>query len=304
MGQTTGLFITSFITFFTIYSLASLSGLLSERSGVVNIGIDGSMIMGALTFVSMLQVNPFMEFFGGFAPFVAVLIAVIATMLYSTLFSIVTINYMGDQVIAGTAINMIAPAFSLIIMKSIFETNTLTFSNLSQGWLGTIDTFAFTMMIISFLIIGVIWVILSKTKWGLRLKSAGENPYALETSGVSVLKTRWISITLAGALSGIAGALFPIALGTSAFGGTVNGSGFIALAILLVGQWKVLGIILTSLAFSILTSTANMWTNFDINFPSELINIIPFIIPIIVMIIVKSSSGPESVGKPFKKDMR
>ncbi len=304
MGQTAGLFITSFITFFTIYSLASLSGLLSERSGVVNIGIDGSMIMGALTFVSMLQINPFMEFFGVMAPFIAMIIAIVATMLYSTLFSIVVINYMGDQVIAGTAINMIAPAFSLIVMKSIFETNTLTFNNLSQGWLGTVDTFAFTMMIIAFIIIGIIWLILSKTKWGLRLKSAGENPYALETSGISVLKTRWISITMAGALSGMAGALFPIALGTSAFSGTVNGSGFIALAILLVGQWKVAGIVLTSLVFSLLTSTANMWLNFDINFPSELVNIIPFVIPIIVMVIVKSSSGPDSVGKPFKKDMR
>ncbi len=304
MGQTAGLFITSFIAFFTIYSLASLSGLLSERSGVVNIGIDGTMIIGAITFVSILQIKPFMDFFGVLAPFVAIFIAMIATMLYSTLFSIVVINYMGDQVIAGTAINMIAPALSLIIMKSIFETNTLTFSNLSQGWLGTVDTFAFVMMIICFIVIGIIWLLLSKTKWGLRLSSAGENPYALETSGVSVMKTRWISLTIAGALSGIAGALFPIALGTSAFSGTVNGTGFIAIAILLVGQWKVSGILLTSLLFSLLTSVANMWTGFGIDFPSELVNIIPFIIPLIVMVIIKTSSGPDSVGKPFKKDMR
>ena len=304
ISATWGIFITSLICFTTIYSLGSLAGLISERSGIVNIALDGKMIIGALVFVSLMNVPSFKDGLGTFAPYMGIIIAGFCTALFSTLLSLATINFMADQVIAGTALNLIAPAFSLLFMKAIFNTQNLTFENTSAGWASTINTVAIVMIIVVIVIVVIAWFIINKTYIGLRMISSGENPYALETSGISVMKTRWIALTIAGFLTGMGGALFPIALGASTFNGTVNGSGFISLAILIVGQWKIVGIFITSLSFSTLTALASSWVNLGTSLPFEIINILPFILPIIVLMIIKNSNSPLASGKPYRKDIR
>ncbi len=306
MGPIAGEFITALLGFIIIYSLSSFSGLISERSGVVNIALDGKMIIGALVFASLYQIPEFTDTLGFATPFVAIIIAGLVTSLYSTLLSLATINFMADQVIAGTALNMLSPALSLLIMKTAFNSDTITGIDANLGtWAGTMNEFIIVMFLITILIMVGAWFFISKTSYGLRLKSAGENPYALETAGVSVKKTRWIALTVAGFLSGVAGSIFPI-ITSGTFGGTVNGSGFISLAILIVGQWSVIGISIVAVIFSSFSAIASSWTSiFDGSaIPFELINIIPFIIPIVVLVIFKSSNGPSAVGKPYKKDMR
>lgn len=304
MSATAGLFITSLLAFTAIYLFASLAALISERSGVVNIAIDGKMIIGALTFSLLYQSEAFVETFGNATPYVALIIAGFAGLAYSVIFSFSVINLMGDQVIVGTALNLFAPAFALLVIKTNFGVNTLTGISTSANWAGPVNTFAIIMVIVAFIVVGIAWVILNKTSFGLHLRSAGENPLALETSGYSVYKMRWISLSIAGFLAGMAGALFPVALGAGSFSGTVNGSGYIAITILIIGQWKIWGITLASMGFAVLAAFAAVWLSITDVIAWEIINILPFLIPLIILVVIKKTDGPLAAGKPYRKDMR
>ena len=305
MSLALGTLITSFIGFITIYFLASSAGLLSERSGIVNIALDGKMIIGALVFASMYQIDGYADQMGWMAPFIALFIAGLAGALYSTLLSIATINFMANQVIAGTALNLLAPAISLIVLKTWFGTESVTIIGADLGtWAGTINTFILVSFLLSIVFVIVLWFIINKTYLGLRLRSSGENPYALETAGISVKKTRWISLTIAGFLAGIAGGLFPVVVGGT-FGGTVNGTGYLAIGILIVGQWSVFGIVISSIMFSLLsTLITSSYFSALIPIPSELLNVLPFLIPLGVLMVYTSQGGPKSSGIPYKKDQR
>lgn len=301
MNSSEALFFTELLAFFSIYSLGSLAGLLSEKSGIVNIALDGKMIMGGLIFTLFFQINGFEESLGWFSSYLALILAGLFSMLYATLLCFFTINLLSDHVITGTALNMIAPAFSLLVMFAIPNGGT-TISDVghSSSWSGNMDSFVIIMTIVTILILLFFTFFFHKTNYGLRLKASGENPYALETAGISVKKTRWFAVMTAGFLSGMAGAIFVANL--DSFSGTVNGSGYLSLAILILGQWTIIGITSFSLLFSVLVAVVS---EIDIGISSELAHTIPFILPLIVLVIFKAkSNGPSSAGKPFKKDMR
>ncbi len=291
-----------FILFFAVYSLASLAGLISERSGIVNIAIDGTMILGALTWAILVQSgNAFAVdgVFGTFGPFFALLIAGAVGMAYSYFLSFASIKFMADQTIVGTAMNMMAVAISFLVMQPVVGKGAvdIDFKSMSQGWLGSeINTYAFWFLMIAMFICFVAWFILNKTKYGLRLRTAGENPYSLETAGISVAKTRYTAVSISGFLAGMAGAIFA---GTLAqFSGTVTGAGYIAIAILILGQWRVGGIIAGSALMSIAFAIFN---GYDfINISSELMKVIPFMFPIIILVFIKLSSEEKLVKRQHK----
>ncbi len=284
------------------YGLVSLAGLISERSGVVNIALDGKMIIGALVYASLMNVSGFKETFNYFSPFMAMFLAGIGGMAYSTLLSVATINFLADHIIAGTALNLLAPALSIIVVYAAFDQEAVDVLDKSMGWAGEVSTTAIISVMITGVILALAWFFINKTTMGLRLRSAGENPYSLETSGISVKKTKWIALTIAGFLAGFGGA---IAINTFArFTGTVNGMGFIALAILIMGQWKVAGITIGTIIIGISMAFFTGWGFLDTNIADELMMIITFILPIIVLILFKSSNAPEAAGKPYRKDMR
>lgn len=303
---TLSLAVTTFFAFFTVYTLGSFAGLISERSGIVNIALDGKMIMGALMFALLMSNESFVNSLGRSAPYMAIMIAGAITAIYSLIFIIPTVFWMSEQVITGTAINLISVAFSLLMLNTLRMSDSITIASTSAGWAGEIDTTAIVMAIVSLIIIIIGWLVISKTHYGLRLKTSGENPYSLETSGISVYKTRVIALLFAGFLSGVAGSLFPIT-SSGTFTGTVNGSGYISIAILIIGQWSVVFVFLAAIGFAILTSISTIWItlqNLNDAIPYELFNIIPFIIPLVVLPFIKNSSSPAFAGKPYKKDLR
>lgn len=300
--------LSAFLFLFSMYSMASMAGLLSERSGIVNIGIEGTMIIGAVWFALLSNsLNGLMNVW--WILIISLIVSITLSALYTQILSVVTINYMADHTIAGTGLNLLAPALA-ILLSGIITGNTSEISQpdfknfsitLSDG--GAFSLLSILVLIISLTILSIGWFVLNKTRVGLRLKASGENPYALETSGVSVNKTKYIALAFAGALAGFAGSIFVI---DKSFHFTVNGSGFIALGILIFGQWSIIGITIGSALIGLLVAIFQNWVTV---FGGEsqlgyLMNTIPFIIPLVGLMIFKSVSGPSAVGKPFRKDMR
>ena len=300
--------LSAFLFLFSMYSMASMAGLLSERTGIVNIGIEGTMVIGAVWFALLSNTfNGHMNVW--WILIVSLIISIVLSSLYTQLLSVVTINYMADHTIAGTGLNLLAPALAMLF-AGILTGNTSSISQidfkyfsatLSDG--GSFSFLSIIMVVISVTILFMGWFILSKTRTGLRLKASGENQYALETSGVSVNKTKYKSMLFSGALAGFAGAIFVM---DKSFHFTVNGSGFIALGILIFGQWSIIGITIGSALIGILVAIFQNWVTVfgGDSQVGYLMNTIPFIIPLIGLMIFKSVSGPASVGKPFRKDMR
>lgn len=308
MDGTTALIITSILALIAAFSLTSLGGLMSERSGVINIALDGKMIIGGMVWATLMATPGFRDGLGSFAPFMGLIIAGLAGAAYSTLFSFATVNMMSDQIITGTALNMIAPALALILTTAIFGKDSISWSSTSAGWADAVNTTAIWFAIIAVVVLALAWFIIAKTKAGLRFKSAGENPYALETAGVSVARTRWISLTIAGFLAAMGGAAAMIFIQT--FNGSVNGIGFISLGILILGRWKVWGVGIGALVIAAAMGVMKSWDQIGGGVPEEIMQMIPFILPLLVMILFKiflkekEDAAPRDAGKPFKKDIR
>lgn len=316
-------YINLLLILFCVYELASLAGLFSERSGIANIAIEGSMIIGAVVFGICYE--NFFEITGSNTSAtiaISLIITVPSSALFSMLLAILANRYKADQIIAGTGMNLLAPVLGFLLYNiftvqghDLQQTSILITIN---DWQIPIDTGSavpnrdlnwFVIMFIGFTIIAmaVTAYILNKSTFGLRLKSSGENPYALETSGVSVNKMRYIAIYISGCLSSMAGIIF-IVKGNFFF--TVNGSGFLALGVLILGQYKVIGTMIGSIVLAAFISFFNTLPGVlgyggAVDSLSNIMYTIPFIIPIIGLIIFrKNSFAPKAVGTNFKKDQR
>lgn len=296
----------TFIILWASYLMVSLAGLYNEKSGITNIGLNGIMVMGAMTYAVVMTSPSIRNALGAFTPFLGIILGAIVGMFFSWLFGVVTITFYADQVIAGTAINIITAAVSVLFIQLVFGQDFLSWS-----FDNPINNFPINIVYLSFLVLAIIVILISifvinKTKFGLHLKASGENPYALETSGVSVTRVRYIAVLISGLLAGAAGAIAMPGF-SKTFNGTINGMGYIALAILIFGQWKIIGITIGSFIIAILMALGSYWealgTVANI-IPVELIRMLPFIMPIVIMIFVKSSNSPKMIGIPFRKDER
>lgn len=289
------------------YYLVSTAGLFSEKSGTVNIALEGTMIMGLLAYYLVLSQGFDSNNLDNNMPVFILnllgwLAAIAIGMLYMMLLAYPTIKYMSNHVITGTALNILAPALSILILHGMGE-NNLSVNSLVFG----AETNGFIWMFLGFFVIAaailfISWYVINRTNFGLRLRAAGENPHSLESAGVSVSKTRYQSLAIAGALAGLGGAfaiaLFPL------FEGAVNGMGYIALAILITGNWTIKGNIMWSTLFAVLVSLTRQydllsWLQFV---PEEIISMIPFIIPVVALVFVKDSKAPTSAGIPYNKE--
>ncbi|RKX67454.1 MAG: hypothetical protein DRP42_00220 [Tenericutes bacterium] len=230
-----GSILTSIFILFGVYSLASSSVLVSERSGTVNISIEGTMIMGAITQLVLLSPNGAgMIELGVVGILLSLLVAGAIGSIFGLLLGIAVITFKGDHVIVGTALNLLAPVLSLMIAITVFGTTSGGNSPPSPLRPGNFDYLSLVFMGIGIMVLFGSWFYLAKTKSGLRLKSAGENPYSLETAGVSVSRQRYMALIVAGFLGGMSGAMASHTF--TNFQHTVTGMGFIAIAILIFGQ--------------------------------------------------------------------
>ena len=295
--------------------ITALGALYCERSGVVNIGLDGLMIIGsfagALT-VSKLQANGVAG-----ALWIGLLVAVIVGVLFSLLHAFASINLNADQVISGTAINMIAGALTVFLARNITGSGNIRVTNgfipkdipvLSDipviGPLFFTKTYATTWLVLLILILSIF--ILYKTSFGLRLRSCGEHPQASQAAGINVSKMRYIGVMISGGMSALGGAIILVTY-SGEFNGSVAGLGFLALAALIFGQWRPLGILGATFFFGFASTIANVSQVIPTlaQIPGVILKIFPYIVTLIALVLFsKSSQAPKASGEPFDTGKR
>ncbi len=309
--------------------MVALGGMFSERSGVINIALEGIMIIGALCsclFLRTLEDSGFGPAHPQLAMLYAILVAAGSGALFALLLAFASVNLKADQTIGGTALNMFAPAFAIVLTWAIQgqgQTTILipTWSRITQETLGIVekDTFLQNLVFKSFyqttiwaiilLIIAVI--VLYKTRFGLRLRSCGEHPQAADSVGINVYRMRYAGVAISGFLGGIGGLAYTLAAG-SAFQSTVSGYGFLALAVMIFGNWKpwnILGASLFFALFKILGSYSGsipFLPKFENIKASEYIYLmLPYIVTMVVLVLTsKKSRAPKSEGIPYDKGRR
>mgnify|MGYP000614647711 FL=1 len=298
--------------------LVALGGMFSERSGVVNIALEGIMIIGAFTGIFFIS-----RFGNLFSPtitlFIAIIISALSGLIFSLLHAYASINMSADQVISGTALNIFAPAFAIYVTRAIQVVQQISFVNNfrieSVPVLGNIPIIgnllfknAYITTYLGFIILVLSWFALYKTRFGLRLRSCGEHPQAADSVGINVYKMRYFGVAISGALAGIGGLVFVIPTSTN-FNATVAGYGFLALAVLIFGQWKPIRILYAAFFFGLMKTLASAYSGISIlsNLPisNSVYKMIPYITTIIVLAFTsKNSQAPKASGLPYDKSVR
>ncbi|GHH96586.1 ABC transporter permease [Neobacillus kokaensis] len=297
--------------------ITALGGLFSERSGIVNIGLEGLMIMGA--FASAITVHYLQETMSNhtLVLWIGLLAAVVIGIIFSLLHAFASINLSADQIISGTAINMIAMALTVFLARNITGSGNIRitsgFSPMDIPVLSSIPvigdlfftkTYPTTWFILLVLFISAF--ILNKTKFGLRLKSCGEFPQAAEAAGINVRRIRYSGVMISGAFAGLGGALIILTY-AGEFTGSVSGLGFLALASLIFGQWRPMGVLAATLFFGFASTIANVSQVIpELKvIPPIILKIFPYVVTLLALVVFsKSSRAPKAAGEPFDSGKR
>ena len=310
--------------------IVALAGVFAERSGIINIALDGIMIFGS--FVGALAVYGMQYLFprslGQVVYLIGMAVAALSGAAYSLLLSYSAVKLKADQTIGGTALNMLAPAIVLFINNLVFKQHRLEMPNGSTtAWfmihnnsgIGIVDGFFDKVYISTYIIIAlfaVLSVLLYKTKFGLRLRACGEHPQAADSLGINVYKMRYAGTTISGALAGLGGYVYVATTSAGSVEGTVAGMGFLALAIMIFGNWKPGGIVLGAFMFGLLKCISASYTTLDINgdgiywlkeigVSRYLYQLLPYLITLVVLAITcKKSRAPKAEGIPYDKGLR
>lgn len=305
------------LIFASVLILVALGGCISEHSGVINLGLEGIMIMGALGGALTLKyLSP------DTSAILILLLVLLAAMLcglaYSLLLAVACINFKADQTLVGTALNMLAAAAATVIAKSVNiaenpdnVSSTVQYVRNKKALVLSIGTNQFNLFIpVAVIALVLIYVLLYKTRFGLRLMACGEHPQAADSVGINVYKMRAAAVLISGMLAGIGGIVY-ITAGVSEwkFEVGVAGFGFLALAVMIFGQWKPLNIGLAALLFGFFRALSNVYSGFDflaaLNIPGSVYNMMPYIISLVVLAFTSSRSrAPKAEGIPYDKGQR
>ena len=298
--------------------IVALGGMFCERSGVINIALEGIMVLGGFTGIL------FINLFQGVLPgqpvlLIALVISMVTGMLISLVHAYASVNMKANQSISGTAINMFAPAFAIFVARVIRNVQQIPFENQFRiekvPVLGDIPIIgglffqnAYITTYLGILILIISYVVLYKTRFGLRLRSCGEHPQAAASVGISVYKMRYMGVLISGALAGIGGLVYVIPTSTS-FNASVSGYGFLALAVLIFGQWKPGKILLAALFFGIMKTISSAYSGIpvlaNLGIPSSVYKMIPYLATLIVLTLnTKGSQAPKASGVPYDKGAR
>lgn len=305
------------LIFASVLLLVALGGCFSEHSGVINIGLEGIMVMGALGGALM------MKFLPAGTPAIAmillvVLAAILLGMLYSLLLAVAAINFKADQTLVGTAMNLLGTAGATVFVKAVNTaesvdnvSSTIQYIDAKKAFLVNIGGFEFNwFMLLAVIALAAAYVTLYKTRFGLRLCACGEHPQAADSVGINVYKMRYAGVLISGMLGGLGGIVY-ITAGVSEwkFENGVAGFGFLALAVMIFGQWKPTRIALAALLFGFFRALGNVYTGFDflkaLELPSSVYNMLPYIISLVVLAFTsKKSRAPKAEGVPYDKGQR
>ena len=300
----------------SVLILVALGGCFSEHSGVINLGLEGTMVMGALGGALTMHFMPNLP-----APamiIMVILISMASGLVYSLLLAVASINFKADQTIVGTAMNMLAVTGSTVIVKAIntaanpdSPSAILKYYDQKKAFLVNIGDFEFNwFMLVTVIVLAAAFILLYKTKFGLRLMACGEHPQAAASVGISVFKMRYAGVMISGVLGGLGGIVY-IMSGVSEwpFNYGVAGFGFLALAVMIFGQWKPHRIALSALLFGLFRALSNVYSGIGflkaLNIPSGIYNMLPYIISLVVLALTsKKSRAPKAEGIPYDKGMR
>ena len=305
------------LIFASVLMLVALGGCFSEHSGVINIGLEGIMVMGALGGALMMRYLPD----GTAVPVMIMMVclaAVLAGAVYSLLLAVAAINFNADQTIVGTAMNMLGTAAATVIVKALNVaanpndvSSTIQYVEQKKAFyfnIGSLELSWFMIIAVALLIIS--HIVLYKTRFGLRLCACGEHPQAADSVGINVYKMRYAGVIISGILGGLGGIVY-ITSGVSEwkFENGVAGFGFLALAVMIFGQWKPMNIALAALLFGLMRALSNVYVAFDflagLNIPGTVYNMLPYIISLVVLIFTsKKSRAPKAEGIPYDKGSR
>ena len=327
--------------------IVALAGVFAERSGIINLALEGIMIFGA--FVGVLFVNTMQDYDvfltaarnGDWMTLqglmlLAMVISAIMGAVFSLLLSFASINLKADQTVGGTALNMMAPALVLFLIRILANQNTLqmktgdaaswfmikksTFGidkSVDLGFFG--ETFLHKVYLATYiciLIFVVLSILLYTTRFGLRMRACGENPQAAASLGINVYRMRYAGTTISGALAGLGGFVYSLTTANCSSNGDVAGFGFLALAVMIFGNWKPLNITLSSLLFGLFKCVAAAYSTLDINgdgiyllkelgISSHLYRMLPYLVTLIVLAFTsKKSRAPKAEGIPYDKGSR
>jgi len=327
--------------------IVALAGVFAERSGIINLALEGIMIFGA--FIGVLFVHSMQQFpvFTNAArsgdwltlqglELMAMAAAALMGAVFSLLLSFASINLRADQTIGGTALNLMAPALVLFLIRILVNQNTLMMStgdaaswfmikkstfglkkSADIGFLG--ETFlnkVYLATYVCILIFIILSIVLYKTRFGLRLRSCGENPQAADSLGINVYKMRYTGTTISGALAGMGGFVYALTTANCTANGDVAGFGFLALAVMIFGNWKPLNIAGASLLFGLFKCIAAAYSSIDINgdgvyllaqlgISSHLYRMLPYLVTLAVLAFTsKKSRAPKAEGIPYDKGSR
>ena len=293
--------------------LVALGGMFSEHSGVINIALEGMMIIGALFACFTLQ-GLDQSGFGSAHPQISMLIAILVAgvtgMIFSLLLGFAAINLKADQTIGGTALNLLATAVAVVISKNFSDSGSAKLNYSNKPFLfsiGGLELSIFVPLGIALLIIS--YIVLYKTRFGLRLRACGEHPQAADSVGINVYKMRYAGVVISGALGAIGGLAYIVPpVQTWNFEVGVAGAGFLAMAVMIFGQWKPFNICGAAMFFAVFKSLANIADSTflaQLHWSSNIYNMMPFVASMVILAFTsKNSMAPKAEGIPYDKGSR
>ena len=304
------------LIFASVLLLVALGGCISEHSGIINLGLEGIMVVGALG--GALVMRSLATSSALVMVFAAMIAAALAGMLYSCLLGVAAIHFKADQTLVGTAMNLLATAAATVFVKAMNtasnpdnHSSEIEYVSARKLFIVNINGFEFNwFMMLAVIAVILVYFLLYKNRFGLRLMACGEHPQAADSVGINVYKMRWAGVLISGVLGGLGGLCYILA-GVSIwkFENGVAGFGFLALAVMIFGQWKPTRIALAALLFGLFRALSNTYTGFpflvSLNLPGNVYNMMPYIVCLIVLAFTsKASHAPKAEGIPYDKGSR
>ena len=306
------------LIFASVLLLVALGGCFAEHSGVINIGLEGIMLIGALGGALAMKFIP--ASVGAPIMILSVILASALFGMFASLFlAVAAINFKADQTITGTAINMLATAAATVAVKAMNTASSggsnvsseITYTAAREMLTVRIGAFTFNwFMLVAALALVISYVVLYKTRFGLRLLACGEHPQAADSVGINVHKMRYAGVLISGVLGGLGGIVYITAgINSWKFENGVSGFGFLALAVMIFGAWHPGKIALAALLFGFFRALGNVYNGFEfmkaLNIPSAVYNMMPYIVSLIVLAFTsKNSRAPKAEGIPYDKGQR
>lgn len=295
----------------------ALGGTFSERGGIVNVGLEGIMVMGA--FSSIVFNLAFAEQLGSWTPWIALLVGGGIGVIFSLIHAVATVNLRANHIVSGTVVNMLAPALAVFLTRILFEGKGQTeiiqqnfgkssvpllkdIPIIGQIFFTNTSAMAFVAIFVSILA----WILLFKTRFGLRLRSVGEHPQAADTLGINVYFMRYAGVMISGLLGGIGGAIAAQSISLNFSHSTIAGQGFIALAAMIFGKWNPLGAMGAAIFFGFAQSLSVIGSYIPLikDVPSVVLQTAPYILTVIVLVgVIGKSEAPAADGETDRKSV-